>query len=188
MFLLRMVFTVFLLGVSAFAFDANASIVELLPRINEIQILEIWTNPTTPVQGQEFNVFVRVKTTFEAPEELKFFLKAKVNNTDVDILSIQDGLWWFPGSSAWSQGQHQVSVGIYLENKVEADALRKQITVLQQEIKEIEGRLLVEEDEAEKIILNQSLSEKTVEVNALAAELANCQTLIKTEAYSFQIL
>lgn len=177
-------------AISSYANLSNALSMKDYPKLvklAETKLFDLSVNPAEPTVGEQFTIFIRPNTTFQAPEELRLLVKARLNSQAINLQSISDGLWWFQSSTSYAEGSYQVDADFILENKEETDAIRADITQVQQEIKAIQAQIDLEQDDAQRELLEGQLVAKQALEQQYVDSLADWQLLVKTESFQFQI-
>lgn len=159
-----------------------------LASLAETKLFDLSVNPTAPKVGEKFTISIRPNTTFQAPEELRLLVKARLNNQAINLQSITDGLWWFQNSTNYADGSYQLDADFILENKDQTDSIRDDITQVQKDIKDIQAQIDLEQDDAQRELLQGQLLAKQQLEQQYVNSLADWQLLVKTESFQFQII
>ncbi|HEX7672548.1 MAG TPA: hypothetical protein VF412_00185 [Bdellovibrio sp.] len=167
-------------------FAAPSSIIPL----DQISLMNFELGPQTPTVGNAFNVFIHLQTDWNSADKVRPVLQFTLDGQTAYALTPcpAPGLWVVPVvSTLATAGDHTVIANLYLEDQDQADYLRSAITSLTQEIGVLEAKILIEEDPAQKVILQTEHDNKVQERQNLMTALDATKTYVGSDTYKFTI-
>jgi hypothetical protein len=145
-------------------------------------------NPAAPTVGQNLYGFLRVSTDLVSPDEVNILLEATLDTVEVELRHPTKSLWVLEAGDELAAGEYTLSVKVVVEDKAESDALRKGITVLNNEISDLEDEIALEEDPGERALLESIRDERILEKDHLAEVLLSLRQVLATENFTIEVV
>lgn len=144
---------------------------------------EISGNPSA---GQSSTIFVHLNSNFVSPDEVRPIIRAYFDWQALPLLRATEQTWIMQ-SPLMTSGQHTLSADVWIEDKDESDALRAAIHQLTREISVLDEQIAIEEDLAEKVILEGRRNQKTQERSNLYGVLDSLKRYVGSDQINFTV-
>lgn len=131
--------------------------------------------------------FLRLTTNFESADEVNVYLKASLGLTEVDLRHPQPDVWIYQGQFE-AAGTYNLSVDLIVEDKVESDALREGIVIVNQEIADLEDEILQETDPGERAVLEAIRDNRILERDHMSDVLESLRQTVATEVFPITVI
>lgn len=176
------------LSVAPFYSQAQSSHSKTAELLKPVSLMSFELSNSTPHPTDKVTIFAHLESDYDSADSVRVLVFANFDGASVPMLHLAPGLWTLSLDSGLESGEHQLHTDIYLEDRSETDQFRAEISLLNQQIAELDARIPAEEDPAQRAILQADRDEKDNRRNFLRSELEAAKTGLGSEDFKFTVV